>query len=256
MALLTKQVLITVKAYPNPSKKYVETVCCAGIDLWSNTWIRLYPVTFRDLEYSKRFKKYDIIEVKCNKAKNDRRIESYRIDVDSIKIIGHIDTKNNWEERKKILLRTVSPSFCQIFASINENKSLGMFKPCRVDFSWQKASFAEEGKRKSHYSQLQFFNKQIRAIEKIPFDFYYQFKCFNNLQCNGHKLPILDWEIVESFRKWRFVYKSRDELLNKIKERWLNRICSDKNDIYFFVGNTQRFKDQFMVLSRNAKRFV
>ena len=28
----TRKVLITVKAYPNPSKKYVETVCVAGID--------------------------------------------------------------------------------------------------------------------------------------------------------------------------------------------------------------------------------
>ena len=28
-----KRVLITVKAYPNPSKKYGETVCCAGVDV-------------------------------------------------------------------------------------------------------------------------------------------------------------------------------------------------------------------------------
>jgi len=33
MPLETKQVLITVKAYPNPSVKYGETVCCAGIDI-------------------------------------------------------------------------------------------------------------------------------------------------------------------------------------------------------------------------------
>jgi len=67
LKLETKTVLITVKAYPNPSKKYGETVCCAGIDLQTNSWIRLYPVTYRDLEYSKRFKKYDIIKVKCAK---------------------------------------------------------------------------------------------------------------------------------------------------------------------------------------------
>jgi hypothetical protein len=29
----TRKILITVKAYPNPSKKYVETVCVVGMDL-------------------------------------------------------------------------------------------------------------------------------------------------------------------------------------------------------------------------------
>jgi hypothetical protein len=52
----TKQILITIKAYPNPSKKYVETVCAAGIDLKQNKWIRLYPVPFRDLELKKSLK--------------------------------------------------------------------------------------------------------------------------------------------------------------------------------------------------------
>lgn len=248
MKLETKIVLITVKAYPNPSKKYGETVCCAGIDLQTNSWIRLYPVTYRDLEYSKRFKKYDIIKVKCAKAPNDRRVESYKIDVDSLIIVNHIDTKNNWQERRKILLPTVSTSFCDILTAVESNRSFGMFKPSHIDFSYEKASSVKEERRKACYSQLQFFNEQKQAIEKIPFDFYYHFQCLDSPECNGHKLPIFDWEIVESFRKWRHVYRTQAELLEKIRERWLTRICSSKNDVYFFVGNIQRFKDQFMVL--------
>ncbi|MBN1804165.1 MAG: hypothetical protein JW837_02830 [Sedimentisphaerales bacterium] len=245
---MIKKVLITVKAYPNPSKKYGETVCVAGIDLSTNKWIRLYPVTYRDLEFPKRFRKYDIIEVKCDKAKNDHRVESYKIDIDTIKIVDHISYKNNWKDRKSVLLPTVSKSFCDILKSIEENKSLGMFKPCQVDFSWQKASAVDEKKRESCYSQLQFFSEQKEAIEKIPFDFHYSFKCFNNPDCNEHKLPIFDWEIVESYRKWRHIYKTQDILLSKIKEKWLTRICSEENDLYFFAGNTQRFRNQFMVL--------
>jgi len=49
MALETKQVLITVMTYPSPSRKYVEIVCCAGIDLASGSWIRLYPVPYREV---------------------------------------------------------------------------------------------------------------------------------------------------------------------------------------------------------------
>jgi hypothetical protein len=57
-----KRILITVKAYPNPSKTYGETVCCAGIDIDSLKWIRLYPIPFRDLDSEQQFKKYSIIE--------------------------------------------------------------------------------------------------------------------------------------------------------------------------------------------------
>ena len=49
-----KTVLVTVKAYPNPSTKYVETVCCAGVDLPTGEWLRLYPIRYRDLEDNKR----------------------------------------------------------------------------------------------------------------------------------------------------------------------------------------------------------
>lgn len=98
MALETKQVLITVKAYPNPSKKYVETVCCAGIDLETGRWIRLYPVPYRDLDASKQFKKYTIIKVRCRKASDDTRVESHKIDSDSIEIVQWLDTKDNWRQ--------------------------------------------------------------------------------------------------------------------------------------------------------------
>jgi hypothetical protein len=56
-----KRILITVKAYPNPSRKYGETVCCAGVDLSNSQLVRLYPIKFRDLDEGKQFKKYSII---------------------------------------------------------------------------------------------------------------------------------------------------------------------------------------------------
>jgi len=43
------RIAITVKTYPNPSTKYSETVCTAGVDLDNNRFVRLYPVRLRDL---------------------------------------------------------------------------------------------------------------------------------------------------------------------------------------------------------------
>ncbi len=107
-----KRVLITVKTYPNPSKKYQETVCVAGIDIDSNKWIRLYPIPFRDLDEDKKFKKYNIIEVKANKSTDDHGPESYKIDIGSIKIIDHLDTVKDkkWDRRKEIVLSNINKS--------------------------------------------------------------------------------------------------------------------------------------------------
>ena len=245
---VTKRVLITVKAYPNPSKTYSETVCCAGIDVETLQWIRLYPIPYRDLDSSKKFKKYTIISVRCRKASDDHRIESYKIDMDSIEPISHLDTKQKWESRRKIVLHSVSTSFCSILEDTTENKSLGTFKPCDIDFSWKKASLESEAKREACYAQLSFFDTKKEAIEQIPFDFYYQFICNGQPDCPGHKLPIIDWEIGQAYRDWRYKYKTQELLLQKIRQRWLDLICSQKNDVYFYVGNMKRFHNQFMVL--------
>lgn len=86
-AIETKTVLVTVKAYPNPSKKYGETVCCAGIDTATGEWVRLYPIPYRDLDISQKFKKYTVIKIRCHKALDDHRLESYKVDCDSMALI-------------------------------------------------------------------------------------------------------------------------------------------------------------------------
>ena len=118
MKLETKTVLITVKAYPNPSRRYGETVCCAGVDMTTRRWIRLYPIPFRDLDQSQKFRKYNIIKLKCQRA-NDSRIESYKVDSDTIEIMDHLDTKEKWLKRKQIVLPLASPSYCQILEDIS-----------------------------------------------------------------------------------------------------------------------------------------
>ena len=51
----TKKVFITVKTYPTLSKKYDELVCTAGF-FEDGSWVRIYPLPFRKLDYEKRYK--------------------------------------------------------------------------------------------------------------------------------------------------------------------------------------------------------
>jgi len=167
-----KKVLITVKAYPNTSRTYKESVCAAGIDVGRSEWVRLYPIPFRDLEKEKRFKKYSIVEIEVSKPKKDNRPESFKVNNDSIKILDLINTDKDWERRKRIILPTSSNSMCEILdKSKTENKSMGMFKPHKIKFEYKRRSKEEMKKRQKDYSQLSFYNPTKKKLEIIPYKF-------------------------------------------------------------------------------------
>jgi len=246
MQYQTRRILITVKAYPNPSRKYGETVCCAGIDVSDFRLVRLYPVPFRDLENEQKFKKYSIIMVNCATPQDDHRAESLRIDADSISVIESIGTeKGTWKKRKEIVFKVPVKSLCQIQS---EGVSLGLIKPKNIDFEWKKASLSDQKSREACYAQLSLFNKYKVPIEKTPLNFYYKFECANVNKCPGHKLPIIDWELREAYRDWRAKYLDEKLLLEKIEQKWRSIADTTKRDAYFYVGNMKRFPDKFMVL--------
>jgi hypothetical protein len=91
----TIEVLITVKAYPAISNKYGEVVCVAGIrmDTPRPEWVRLFPVAFRNMPFDQRFRKYDVIRLEADRHSGDARPETYRPNVDSVEVVGHLDTK-------------------------------------------------------------------------------------------------------------------------------------------------------------------
>ncbi len=75
--------LMLVKTYPTPSKTYGETVCCAGIDVGTRDWKRIFPVNFRSLGREAKFKKWQIIRAAWVPSR-DYRPESIRILQDTI----------------------------------------------------------------------------------------------------------------------------------------------------------------------------
>ena len=62
-----KRVLVTVKAYPERSRKYGPVVCIMGLTE-EGEWIRLYPLTLDVFSGKDKLRKYDWIEVECKKA--------------------------------------------------------------------------------------------------------------------------------------------------------------------------------------------
>lgn len=108
MAKEKKRVFVLVKAYPQPSAKYEETVCCAGVTD-AGELVRLYPIRYRRLRGEARFERYDFIEVRGERPIDDHRPESFHVDEDSIRIFKVQDRRTRERVQQFGYLRFHSP---------------------------------------------------------------------------------------------------------------------------------------------------
>src|ERR1700693_961807 len=81
--------VVLVKALPQPSKTYGETVCCAGVTA-DRRWKRLFPVRFRHLAGENSFSRWQWVEFSYRQPTHDRRLESCHVFEETIRITGTI----------------------------------------------------------------------------------------------------------------------------------------------------------------------
>src|SRR6185312_4830097 len=81
--------IVLIKAAPQIGQRHGETVCCAGVGL-DGKWLRLYPVSFRSLDDGQKFGRWDRIRFHWKLPTDDSRVESRRVDQDSITIVGQL----------------------------------------------------------------------------------------------------------------------------------------------------------------------
>ncbi|MCG3129649.1 MAG: hypothetical protein FLDDKLPJ_00383 [Phycisphaerae bacterium] len=236
------KVLITVKTYPIPSAKYDELVCTAGVRE-DGSFVRLYPVNFRDLPFSQQYKKYQWIKVEATKHKGrDARKESFRPDSDTIQLLGEpVSAARNWTERAQYVLAKKSASMEELYDQQKSDRtSLGIFKPkkihdliCRKDAGDWKPSF------KAALAQARLWEERSVSKEpprKVPYKFQYVFEC-DDPRCNGrHRMMIEDWELGALY--WKLVDKgaSSEEAAKSVREKFLGDLCAVDRDTHFFVG--------------------
>jgi hypothetical protein len=242
-----RDALVTVKAYPNPSAKYHETVCVAAITK-EEGWVRLYPVQIRSLPANQRFQKYQRVRLRMKKHDRDARPESYRPDESSYQLLEVIDPKRV-AERREWIEPTASESMCAIQKAQSETgKSLGVFRPKEVvDFLIVDGSPDWSGRKQAALDQLTLFDERTTQLEKIPFVFKYKYVCAEE-KCKGHTQSIIDWELMELYRNVRDEASSTQEIKAKVRAKYLDQLCGNKRDTYFFVGNHSRFPNTFMVI--------
>ncbi len=247
------KVLITVKTYPTISVKYDELVCTAGFRE-DGSWIRIYPIPFRKQTYEERYKKYDWIDIDLEKNDQDFRPESYRpVPGSKIEVVGHIDTKRFWEERRRICLKKVYDNLAELIAEAKNPQlytSLATFKPTEIldfyaeptDREWDMRKVQQiQGRRQ----QLRLFpegeedlEREFKIVQKLPYTFKYRFRDSSGKESN---LMIEDWETGQLF--WNCLARhegNEQKAVEDVRRKYFDDFARTK-DLYFFLGTTLQY---------------
>ena len=242
-----KRVLITARTYPTPAKKGVEVSCTAGVTE-DGEWIRLFPIPYRFLDWDKRFRKYQWIEVDVAKS-SDHRPESFEVNIESLEIISDpLVTTSDWQARKDIVYPLGAHCLCCLRSARDAegHPTLGFFKPKLIrrflmrpeDPEWNKKDLAK-------LSQGSMFeNGPVRILEKIPYKFIYQIIC-DEPSCRGHHLSCTDWELGQAFRRWRDKYP--EEWEQKLRQKFEHDMI-DRFDTHLFVGTVSSHPASWIIV--------
>jgi hypothetical protein len=247
---LTK-VLITVTTYPLPSRSYDELVCTAGV-LENGQWIRIYPVPLRFLRGLRKDGKiesfkYNWIEMDLVKRKDDFRPESHSpldYTFTNINVIGKIDTKNNWQERKKFCLANIYTNKAKLLSDSKNptNVSLVTFKPSKVisfEIEEDEREWKNEWKEIRKQGDLFESDKSPEIlIPKLPYKFSYKFLDDEGVPST---LMIEDWEIGALYWNCLKAAEGNEKIaLEKVRQKYESEFFNEK-DIFLFLGTTKEW---------------
>jgi len=249
---MKEKILITVKTYPTLSRKYAELVCTAGVN-GKGAWRRIYPVRFRRLLDSKKYKKYQWIEADIEKSSADNRPESYSIAYEeSLKILGDpLSTGQKWQARKEAFFDKVTQhnDLSGLIVGAHENKrSLALFQPSKwLDFRvepvgrhWdpEKLAILDAQRRQlSLFEDEQTVADALKVVKKLPYKFSYRFRDIHGKEST---LMIEDWEIGALY--WNCLKNSHGDeaaAIAKVKQKyWDDFTQSGRYDLSLILGTT------------------
>lgn len=238
------RVLITVKASPQPSAKYGDTVCVAGlrIDTESPHWVRLYPVPFRWLESGSQFVKYDIIDLQIKRRLQDSRVESYMPDTQSIQVVEHLD---DWSDRGPYINTLSTTTTCRLMRDAERDHaapSLGMVHVRDlVGFEldahpgWTPAEEAKIAQAMMT-SELDLFGTRSQPARLRPprLKLRYRYVCEES-GCPSHQGLNLDWELTALQN--RHHGESLARLREVVEDRFVRVMFEERRLTSFFMGN-------------------
>jgi len=237
------KVLITVKAAPEPSKSYGDTVCVAGvrIDREPHEWVRLYPVAFRHLSTEEQFSKYQVVELDVNPAQRDSRAESRRPVWGSLSIA---ESALKMPARATVLEPMQTKTMCELSVGVQDDmnaQSLGLVQVRelrRFEITNHPGWTAAQQAAVAASLEPTLFDdpdaKPVPALEAPQLRVYYNYYCMS-ADCGGHRQSILDFEM--SALQYRGRRLPVGELKALITKKFRDEKFGPDKRTSLFVGN-------------------
>lgn len=221
------RVTILVKALPQPSKKYGETVCCAGVTA-DGQWRRLYPVRFRHLAGDAAFKRWDTVTFRHRPPVHDKRAESCSVEEDSISVVGSMPPRERSQQLDSLILSSVAEA-------ARRGQSLALIRPRDTRFFYKTKSADELTEEREAYARAArqglLLDKELDALEPTPYTFKFEFKDGDG----PHTYTNGDWEAHAMFYNGLRRGKTRGEVLD-----WMDNTFNvefPSKGMVFAVGN-------------------
>ena len=221
---------------PNPSKKYGETVCCAGVTL-EGTWKRLYPVRFRNLQDNK-FARWNWVKFDYRTPTGDARPESCHVWEDRLRVDGDLP-KN---EQVALLTPLILPSTDE---AARRGMSLTLIRPTNPAFHYRRKSpeiiAAEREGYKLAARQTSMLDKELEALEPVPYAFAFTYEDGSG----KHTMKCGDWETNAMFWRWSKKYGEQEAL--KRMSKVFNEEYSSRGMV-FAMGTQKKRPKQWILL--------
>ena len=239
-----QRICILVKAFPQPSQKYEETVCCAGVTE-DGRLLRLYPIPYRRLKKEQQFQRFDWVEMDITKD-SDHRPESYKVLPDSIRIV-QLSSALKPEQKVRLWKPFIADSLQALKEeNVKTGRSLGIVKPDpdSVKFSAKpirEASAEDQALTNNLYRQASLLDTEpLKELHKPEFTFEYRFTSAGHT----HEMKIHDWEVAAAY----YQYKKRygDKTLEMLSNEYGSNI--PRQNLHIILGTMKAHPRQFIII--------
>lgn len=206
------------------------------------------------MAYEDRFRKYQLVDVRIAKAPRDSRPESYRPNLASLRLGEVLPTRDAWRQRWSYLEDLAgATTACELNAryAAPDAASLGLVKVARVEDLIIEANEEYSAGQKAAAEMAaaeDLFGKKRAVLEPAPLRMKYRWFCTGD-DCRGHTQTNIDWEAGQSVRQWAADCGGDEEQLRaKLRQKWLEQVCSPARDTYFYLGNQAKRPNVFAIL--------
>lgn len=236
---------ILVKAYPQPSQTYEETVCVAAVTEDGSRMLRLYPIRYRKLPKEAQFDRFDLVEMRVETPRHDNRPESLHVEEDSIRVV-ELGASLKDESRVQLWKAHVAPSLKHLHQENRQHRrSLGIVRPDAgsVRFFHKPVGQGDEQDREISESLVQqssLFESALTPLKRSGLLFGYKFTSDGH----PHTHVIHDWEVQAAYFNYRKRYG--EEALSRLAEHYGEYIPT--RNLHFILGTMKAHPTSFIII--------